>query len=250
MPIDSIVCSDCMEAMRGFPDDAVDLIVTSPPYNNWRNRRTQADKADYWKRTNIVYDSCADKMTDEEYADWQTAFIDECLRVLKPTGTLCYNHKDMIFNFSVTSPLSWIAKSKAVFRQRVTWDRCGMQAFNNVRFYRTEEDIYILGKTAHGFKWNAGAARYLSIWRIPPTKKDDGHPCSFPEEIPRRCIEAFTDKGDIVLDPFCGTGTTCIAAYKMERRYIGFDISEAYCATANATMERVKSCGIQTEFAL
>lgn len=241
LTVDRIECVDCMDAMKSMPDGSVDLIVTSPPYNNWRNKRTQAGKSEYWKRTNIVYDSYSDKMTDEEYADWQVKFINECMRVLKDTGTMCYNHKDMIFNFTVISPLSWIFKSNAVFRQRVTWDRCGMQAFNNVRFYRTEEDIYILGKNAKGFKWNKDAAKYKSIWKIPPSKKNDGHPCSFPDEIPRRCIEAFTDENDIVLDPFCGVGTTCLVARQMNRRYIGFDISDRYCDIARERLDNAKS---------
>jgi modification methylase len=163
------------------------------------------------------------------------------MRIIKPTGTMCYNHKDMIFNFTVISPLSWIFKTNAVFRQRVTWDRCGMQAFNNVRFYRTEEDIYILGKEAKGFKWNKEAAKYKSIWRISPSKKNDGHPCSFPEEIPRRCIEAFTEENDIVLDPFCGVGTTCLVANQMNRRYLGFDISDKYCNIAKERLGNVEN---------
>ena len=73
-----------------------------------------------------------------------------------------------------------------------------MQAYNPVRFYRCEEDIYILGKQGK-FKWNKESAKYMSIWRILPTKNED-FPCSFPIEIPTRCIEAFTGNGDVVLD--------------------------------------------------
>jgi site-specific DNA-methyltransferase (adenine-specific) len=76
-----------LEDLQGFklmPDNTVDLIVTSPPYNNWRNRRTQARKKEYWERTNIVYDNFDDKMSDEDYEAWQIAVINECLRVLKP----------------------------------------------------------------------------------------------------------------------------------------------------------------------
>ncbi len=228
MELNKIYTGNNLEIMSGFPDNSIDLIITSPNYNNYRNKRTQAGRADYWKRTNIVYDNCEDKQTDEAYESEQVIIINEMLRVLKPTGTICYNHKDRIFNFQVKSPLEWIFKTNAIYRQRITWDRCGMQAYNPVRFYRVDEDIYVLGKQAKGFKWNKDSARYLSIWRIPPNRNIYGHNATFPEEIAKRCIEAFTDKGDVVLDPYNGTGTTTHIANKNGRKYIGIDTSQKY----------------------
>jgi len=229
--LNKLYCEDNLETMSRLPDSCIDLIITSPPYNVWRNRRTQEKKKEYWERTNIQYDVYSDKMSDKEYRRWQIRVINECIRVLKPTGTLVYNHKDSIFNFKATSPMKWILKSNAIYRQRITWDRGGMQAFNNVRFYRNEEDIYILGKRAKGFTWNKKYAKYMSIWRISPERGVD-HPAPFPEEIPRRCIKAFSKKGDIVYDPFSGSGTTLVVAKKLKRRYIGSEISKQYCKYA------------------
>lgn len=226
--LDKIYLGDCLEVMKTFPDDSVDLVVTSPPYNNWRNRRTQANRSSYWKRTNILYENHNDKESDDKYEQGQIYVLNEMLRILKPTGTICYNHKDRIFNFEVTTPISWILKSNAVYRQRITWDRCGMQAYNPVRFYRVEEDIYILGKQAKGFKWNKDAAKYLSVWRIPPNRNIYEHNATFPEEIVSRCVTAFTDVGDVVLDPYNGTGTATKVASEMGRHYIGIDTSEKY----------------------
>ena len=96
METDKIFNMDCLEGMKMIPDNSIDLIVTSPPYNNFRNRRTQAGREEYWKRTNIVYDCFSDKMTDEDYAEWQIKCINEMVRILKPTGTIAYNHKDRI----------------------------------------------------------------------------------------------------------------------------------------------------------
>ena len=112
-----------------------------------------------------------------------------------------------------------------------------MQAYNPVRFYRVEEDLYILGKNAKGFKWNKNCAKYLSVWRIPPSK-NDSFPCSFPIEIPKRVIEAFTDENDTVLDPFMGSGTTALAAKLTNRNYIGFELSENYCSIAEERLRR------------
>ena len=239
LELNKIYCMDCLEGMKQIPDNTIDLIVTSPPYNNFRNRRTQKNREDYWKRTNIVYKNFSDKMSDEDYMDWQIACINEMVRIIKPTGTIAYNHKDRIFNFEVLSPLTWILKTNAKYRQRITWDRCGMQAYNPVRFYRCEEDVYMLGK-GKDFKWNKDAAKYMSIWKIPPTVNKN-FPCSFPEEIPKRCVEAFTDEGDIVLDPFSGSGTTAVAALQLGRKYIGFEISQEYVDIANRRIQKETS---------
>ena len=71
-------------------------------------------------------------------------------------------------------------------------------------------------------------AKYLSIWKIAPNKNIYGHPATFPEEIVKRCIESFTNDGDIVLDPYSGTGTTAYVAKNMKRLYIGIDVSKKY----------------------
>lgn len=236
----TIYLHDCLEALKSLDDNTIDLVVTSPPYNNWRNRRTQADRADYWSRTNIIYDNYDDKMSDLDYQNLQINLLNELHRIIKPEGTVCYNHKDQIFNFEVTTPISWILKSKLVYRQRITWDRGGMQAYNPVRFYRCEEDIYVLGKSAKNFKWNKDCAKYMSIWKMKPSKKrEDDHPAAFPYELPKRCIESFTNEGDTVLDPYCGSGTTLFAAQTLNRKSIGIDISEKYLSNIKNKLAQV-----------
>ena len=103
LELNKIYCMDCLEGLRKIEDNTIDLIVTSPPYNNYRNRRTQKNRESYWKRTNILYDSFSDKMSDEEYMSWQIDCINEMVRVIKPTGTIVYNHKDRIYNFELWS---------------------------------------------------------------------------------------------------------------------------------------------------
>jgi len=84
-----------------------------------------------------------------------------------------------------------------------------------------------------------------SVWTFPAVSaKSIGHPAPFPEELPNRLIKLYTFKGDIVLDPFCGSGTTCISALKNERHYIGYDIEEKYVKLAN---KRILSVTTQPE---
>ncbi len=231
MELNKIYCGDCLDLMKQIPDESIDLVVTSPPYNNWRNKRTQKNRHEYWNRTNIIYDNCDDKMTDVQYEENQINVLNELYRIIKPHGTICYNHKDRIFNFEVKTPIEWILKSKLKYRQRITWDRCGMQAYNPIRFYRTEEDIYILGKDSK-YKWNKECAKYMSIWKILPSKNIDEHPATFPEELVKRCVLSFTNVGDVVLDPYNGIGTTTKISKELGRKFIGFDISEKYCNIA------------------
>lgn len=234
-----LMFGDCLERMKEIPSDSVDLIVTSPPYNNHRNRRTQKNRENFWNKTNIVYDVCEDNMDDDAYQDWQIKCLNEMLRILKPTGTIAYQHKEQIYNFKTTSPLEWILKTDCIYRQRIIWDRMCMQAYNPVRYYRFDEDIYLLGKTQKGFKWNKEFAKYNNIWRIKPSDNNMGHPATFPIEIPKRLIESFTQEGDIVLDCFNGVGNTGVAAVSIGRKYIGIEISEKYLET---TEKRLRNC--------
>jgi site-specific DNA-methyltransferase (adenine-specific) len=76
-----------------------------------------------------------------------------------------------------------------------------------------------------------------SVWSFPAVPaRSVGHPAPFPEELPRRLIELYTYKGDVVLDPFCGSGTTCLAARRAGRRFVGYDISSEYCRLAETRL--------------
>jgi DNA modification methylase len=98
-----------------------------------------------------------------------------------------------------------------------------------------DERIFVFNRPVawHDFK-------FTTIWRVPPTSHS-GHPCAFPLELPVRLIKSFTDPGAIILDPYCGSGTTCVAAKKLGRKYIGIDRSEEYCQIARDRLEAVDS---------
>ena len=81
----------------------------------------------------------------------------------------------------------------------------------------------------------------LSVWNIPPeSARKVGHPAPFPLELARRVIRLYSYVGDVVLDPFAGSGTTCVAAKCLKRRYVGFDISPEYCALAEKRLAEVE----------
>ena len=93
MEIDKIYNEDCLETLARLEDNSIDLIITSPPYNKGIYAKPQ--KGCIWNAT-INYDNYNDALEPEEYVSWQKKIISECMRVLKPSGSLFYNHKDIL----------------------------------------------------------------------------------------------------------------------------------------------------------
>ena len=84
--------------------------------------------------------------------------------------------------------------------------------------------------------------RDKSVWTFPAASaRQIGHPAPFPEELPRRLIELYTFEGDVVLDPFCGSGTTCLAAARLGRHYIGYEIHPDYVTLAEKRLSKLKA---------
>ena len=107
MELNKIYNEDCLETLSRMQDNSVDLIVTSPPYNKVFYAPKNARQSDVWNSLNgrkIAYDTFNDDMLPEKYEAWQRNVLTECLRVLKPTGSIFYNHKDVIYKGLITPP--------------------------------------------------------------------------------------------------------------------------------------------------
>ena len=105
--LDTILCADCIETTSQLPDGCVDLIVTSPPYNNYENKRHGFGPRPAWRGRDIDYGAYDDEMPEDEYQKWQQDVIVELLRLTKTTGTVAYNHKNRIRNWGIISPLTY-----------------------------------------------------------------------------------------------------------------------------------------------
>lgn len=220
----TIFHGDCREVL---PTLTGDLVVTSPPYNLLR-RHSGAGKnsihADgLWKK--LIEDWYPDEQSEMVYQQEQREVIALCL---KAAPCLCYNHK-IRYQIKRTGraihPFEWV-DSKALWVE-VIWDRSGGPALNCRRPVPSDERVFVLGRPA---AWND--LGLTTIWRIYPTAQGIDHPCPFPLELARNCIGSFTDEGQIVIDPYCGAGTTLLAAKNSGRRAIGIEIQEAYCELA------------------
>lgn len=241
--VNSIVCDDSLKFLSKLPDNCVDLIFTSPPYN-----------------FGIGYDSAEDDTDWAQYFKQLFSIFNECIRILKYSGRIVVNIQPLFsdyipchhivsnffmgegliwkgeilweknnYNCKYTSWGSWKSPSSPYLKY--TWEFIEIFSKGDLKKMGNKEDIDI---SADDFKeWT------VAKWSIAPERRMGlfGHPAMFPEELAKRIIKLFSYKHDIVLDPFNGVGTTTYVANKLGRRYIGVDISDRYCDKAKDRIE-------------
>lgn len=231
MEINRVYNEDCLDTIARMPDESIDLIVTSPPYN-----LDNAKKGSFYggksKGENISYDNHNDNLPEQEYIDWQHDLFREWMRLIKPTGAIFYNHKPRIIEGIYDDRKNLIPFK---IRQEIVWDRCGMVNFSGSFYANNTERIYIICKD----NWKP-VRKYLGwgeVWRFSP-EQNTKHPAPFPLKLINRIIISATNKGDLVYDPMLGSGTVAIACIKENRQWIGSEISAEYCKIAN---KRIKA---------
>ena len=236
METNIIYNEDCLETMARIPDNSIDLIVTSPPYNKGFYANKNAKQSKVWNTLNgrkIAYDSFSDDMFPEDYEEWQKAVISECIRILKPSGSLFYNHKDIIYKGLIVPP-KWVYDFKV--RQQIIWDRQSSCMIDPHYFMPANEWIYWIVKDEKKVFFDKEKSSFrTNIWRMNIDKNP--HPAPFPYIMAANIINCCSKEGDIVYDPFMGSGTTALASVKLGRQYIGSEISEKYVQMAN---EKIK----------
>ena len=235
-----IYCVDVLEGMKLIPDNSIDVVITSPPYNisNSVSFGTTIDE--------MKYDSFDDDMSEEDYQKNQIEVLNELYRVLKPTGSVFYNHKLRYRGGDTIHPMQWISKSNFLVRQEIIWNRGIAANIRGWRFWQTDERIYWMTKSADISELEPSVSSLTSIWNIRPSN-DQSHPCPFPEDLVKNCL-LTQPKNSVVLDPYCGSGTTCIVAKKMGMNYIGFDVSKNYVDLANEKLKSTKTYKNMSKF--
>jgi len=267
-PKNSIICGDCQEVLKQFPDNCIDLIFTSPPYVQCRQK---------------TYGG----IDPNKYVEWFLPKAQQFLRVLKPTGTFILNIKEKAINgerhtyvielilkmkeqgWLWTEEFIWHKKNcypgKWPNRFRDAWERC-LQFNKQKKFNMHQEAVMVptgnwsktrlknLSKTdkcRDESKVNSGFGKNISNWigrdKVYPTNVlhlatecgNRNHSAAFPLALPTWFIKLFTEKHDVILDPFVGSGTTALAAKQLERTYIGVDCNVEYCDMAKAKLKGV-----------
>ena len=230
--INRIYNEDCLKTLKKIEDNSIDLIITSPPYNknayatdkgislSWSNLRGRQ----------IAYDNYNDDMPQEQYDDWQRNVLKECMRVLKETGSIFYNHKDILVNGLIVSP-------KFIYdfpiHQQIIWNRGSSLANDPHYFQPITEYLYWIVKDTKKFFFDKSQSVFRqNVWNV-NFEIDNPHPAPFPKILVGNIIKCCSNIGQVVYDPFNGSGTTSLMASKFGRNYIGSEISEKYCQMAN-----------------
>ncbi|MEW6654135.1 MAG: DNA methyltransferase [Bacteroidota bacterium] len=233
--LNKIITGDCLTQLKIIPDNSVDSAFADPPFNLKKS-----------------YKSYKDSLSLQEYLSWCEQWISEIVRVTKPTGS--------IFIHNIPKWLTYFASllnRKAEFRHWISWDAPTSPMGNslqpahygilfyakdlkNLKYYEIRHPHKRARKSGILAKDYGGKKTMLhpfgplvsDVWsdihRIKHNKYRDEHPCQLPIHLLERIILMSTDEGDVVLDPFIGTGTTAIAAKRLGRQYIGIDIDENY----------------------
>lgn len=231
-----IICENVLSTDK-IPNESVDLIVTSPPYN-----------------VNIKYNSHNDQITYEEYLEFSYRWLSRCFDWLKEDGRMCLNIPLDINKGgqqSVGADLTLIAKKAGFnYHSTVIWNEGNISRRTAWGSWLSASAPYVIAPVElviilYKKQWkkinkkdsDITKEEFISwtngLWTFNgESKKRIGHPAPFPVELPRRCIKLFSYVGDTVLDPFMGSGTTLIAATLNNRRSIGLDIDIEYCALA------------------
>lgn len=229
---------DALAILKNLPDNIVDIGVTSPPYNKGENKKG-------WLVTNVKYSGATDKLPEENYQQQQIDVLNEIYRVTKPEGSFFYNHKIRWEKGILFHPIDWVRKTKWIIRQEIIWDRMIAANIRGWRFWQVEERIYWLykpkGDKLIGDELKARHALLTSIWRFPPEQKNP-HPAPFPLALPTRAIYSIMDeRKGVVIDPYCGSGTTLVASKILGHDFIGIDISKEYIDFAEKRLQNYKS---------
>jgi modification methylase len=219
-----------------MPDNFVDLIVTSPPYNKgyWSSNRN-LNNGFKTKARRIDYENYSDNLNPKDYEEWQRKFIKECLRILKPTGSFFYNHQPIQKNHQEVNPLFIY---DFPLKQTIIWNRKNTPKLDKSYFFPITEYIFWLQKEKDSrVKFNRKKALFnTNVWNISPDVKNK-FPAPFPEELVNNCILSCTEENDLVYDPFMGSGTTAKMAILNNRNWIGSEISNEYCEIINKRLE-------------
>ena len=226
-----------------FNEAFIDLIVTSPPYN-----------------VDLVYDKSSDDMSYEEYLEFSARWLTNVLCWSKEGARLCLNipldknrgglqpvYADLV---RIAKEVGWRYQSTIVWAEKNISKRTAWGSWMSASapyviapvemialFYKKQWKKPYKGKsdiTKEEFMaWTNG------LWEFNgESKKRIGHPAPFPRELPRRCIKLFSYVGDLVFDPFMGSGTTLIEAVLHERKAVGVDISPNYCELAKKRIQK------------
>lgn len=267
LPINTIINGECISEMKKMPDSCIDLIIADPPYNlskggewKWDNSVELQGMGGDWKKVMQDWDD----FTFESYITFTKAWLAEAKRILKPTGSMwifgTYHNVGVI---NVTCQILGIE----IINEVVWYKRNAFPNLAGRRLTASHETILWCNKGGKKRKYffdyeysksgdfsydalKAPGKQMRTVWDISNNKEKSElaygkHPTQKPVRILKRMIKLTSRPGDIMLAPFSGSGSECVAAKMTGRKYIGIEIDDSYCEISANRLEHVEQNGDQ-----
>ena len=250
----SIRKADCVTGMSKLGDNSVDLVFADPPYNlshkKLENRKSNTGGAFYKVQEKW------DKFTDENYMDFTVKWISQVKRTLRPGGAIyvCASQHNLAVVLANLESLGLVVKNIIV------WEKPNAMPNLTRRTLTHSVEFVVWAVNGKGWKFDYESLRALNpdrqkdgqprmmrdVWRFPVVQGAERlqgpngralHPTQKPEALVHRCVVASSDSGDLVVDPFSGSGTTAVVCAGLKRRFIGFEVDAGYVVAARKRIQ-------------
>lgn len=237
--VNKIYNESCLDTLKKIPNNSIEAVITSPPYNlNLRIRKGVYCSRQIVKEISTKYVGFDDNLPIEDYFNFHSKVIEELLRV---SNRIFYVIQ--IVTGSKRAIFKLIGKFSDNLKDIIVWDKkVGQPAIGEQVLNRRSELIlvfekdYPISRQYRNASFKRGTMN--DIWEITRDRsKSKDHGATFPEELVARIIKNFTKKGDIIYDPFLGTGTTAVIAKKLERKFLGSELLKNYFIIAKKRIE-------------
>lgn len=222
---------------RVLGDVRADLIFTSPPYNIGSRGKRQDGFRKVGRFDPKSYGAIRDypdSLPEGRYQDQQAEFLLWAADHLTDDGTLVYNHKPRRKKGSMIHPAQWFLRpdvqQRLTLMEEVVWDRGSTHNHGRKLLWPQTERLYVfrLADGDYRLQNTEDLPERADVWRIPLTPRTNGHNAPFVLTLARAVIQAFSRPGDLVCDPYMGSGTTAVAASELGRRFAGAEVLEKY----------------------
>jgi DNA modification methylase len=254
MFIDKILNCDCVEGMKKMPSNSVDLVIADPPYNLSSgskivcegNKKIQGMGGE-WKKTMENWDT----YSLDDYLVFTKKWLNEAKRILKPTGSIwifgtyhnigLINYISQLSGLEIINEIVWYkdnafpnlaARRLTASHETILWEHnCPKK-----RQYKFNYEYSKNGDFSYDNLKTPGK-QMRTVWSIPNNKEKwelefGKHPTQKPARLIERIIKLSTDENDIVVSPFCGSGTDCVVSKMLNRHFVGFEIDSGFCKLA------------------
>jgi len=239
--LNKVYNESCLETLKKMKDGSVDAVITSPPYNmNLRIRNGKYCSRQIVKELSTKYSNFDDNLPIDEYYDLHLNILKELLRV---SDMVFYNIQ--IVTGSKRAIFKIIGELSDYLKDIVIWDKGnGQPAMAERVMNRRTELVLIFDKnnaiSRQFTKCNFNRGTLDDLWLIKRGKKvSSEHGAVFPEELVSTILDNFTNEGDVIYDPFMGTGSTAVVCKKLKRNFIGSEISKEYMKVINERLKGV-----------